>query len=464
MTDWCPDLASSNAPRYLAIAECIEADVKSGLLSAGDRLPAQRELAGQLGLDFTTVARGYAEARRRGVISSQVGSGTYVSSQTNAQVSQAARTITPRSCPPDHSMNLPPEPTDPTLLARMQSGLAKLSADLVPLLRYQNLETSDTDLLAAETWLKQSDFSPDPQAILFSPGAQAALAGILATLTQAGDCIACEAITYPGIRSLCALTGIELIGLKTDDDGIDPEAFQAACEAQSLKALYVNPTLNNPTTRTIPAQRRRELAAVAQKFGVAVLEDDAYGPLAPDKPLPFAAIAPDLTWYIGSLSKCIGSGLRLAFVQAPTKSAAWNASRALRTANVMPSPLMVALATRWIEDGTANELLNFVRKDSVTRQSMAAERLSNLKVCADPSAFHLWLELPAGWTRSIFVSQMRNQQIGIVESDAFTVTGAPEEAVRVCLGGPTDHTQLGSALDVIAQTLENSPQSASAFF
>jgi DNA-binding transcriptional regulator YhcF (GntR family) len=80
MTEWCPDLSASNAPRYAAIADAIEADIRAGRLSPGDRLPAQRQLAARLGLDFTTVARGYTEARRRGVISSMVGSGTFVTS------------------------------------------------------------------------------------------------------------------------------------------------------------------------------------------------------------------------------------------------------------------------------------------------------------------------------------------------------------------------------------------------
>jgi DNA-binding transcriptional regulator YhcF (GntR family) len=83
MTDWCPDLSRSAAPRYLALADSIEEDIASGVLKTGDRLPAQRRLAVQLGLDFTTVARGYNEARRRGVISSLVGSGTFVSGDKN---------------------------------------------------------------------------------------------------------------------------------------------------------------------------------------------------------------------------------------------------------------------------------------------------------------------------------------------------------------------------------------------
>src|ERR1700730_11234553 len=78
MNEWTPDLAGSDKPRYLAIADILAADIRNGRLAIGDRLPAQRKLAGRLELDFTTVARGYAEAQKRGLIESHVGRGTYV--------------------------------------------------------------------------------------------------------------------------------------------------------------------------------------------------------------------------------------------------------------------------------------------------------------------------------------------------------------------------------------------------
>ncbi len=78
MNDWFPDLSHSAKPRYLAIADIIADDVKSGRLADGDRLPPQRALAKRLSIDFTTVARGYVEAQRRGLIDSRVGQGTFV--------------------------------------------------------------------------------------------------------------------------------------------------------------------------------------------------------------------------------------------------------------------------------------------------------------------------------------------------------------------------------------------------
>ena len=464
MTDWCPDLSASNAPRYIAIADAIEADLRAGKLTPGDRLPAQRQLAGMLGLDFTTVARGYTEARRRGAISSLVGSGTFVTGTGTPPGGPLPVRDGNRGTSPDFSMNLPPEPEAPELIGRMREGLAAVSADIVPLLRYQTFDPDAPDRLAAARWLGGTGLASQPEEILFAAGSQAALASILMTIARPGERIACERITYPGIRSLCGQMQLDLLGLPQDDDGVDPDAFRHACKAGRLRALYLNPTIQNPTTRTITEQRRKELARIAQHHGVAILEDDPYGMLSRNAPPPFAALAPDVTWYVGSLSKCIGAGLRLAYVTAPDRSAGWQFARVQRTSSVMVSPLTARLATRWIEDGTAKALLRHVRSESAARQTLAARYLKDFVFRADPDGFHLWLELSNGWTRSAFVSQMRSQPIGFAESDPFTVGGPAGEAVRLCLGGPVDRARIESALSVIGETLATSPEKTSAYF
>ena len=175
---------------------------------------------------------------------------------------------------------------------------------------------------------------------------------------------------------------------------------------------------------------------MAQRYNVPIVEDDAYGFIPQHSPAPLAAMAPDLTWHIGGLAKCIGAGLRLAYVVAPDTKAVWPFVSAMRANNVMASPLMMALATRWIEDGTADAILRFIRSEAAARQEMAAAILTKESFSADPIAFNLWLPLAHGWTRSTFGSHMRTSGIGVVASDAFTVDSAPQEAVRVCLGGP----------------------------
>ena len=466
MKDWLPDLTRSSSPRYLAIADLIEIDLRNGVLSAGDRLPPQRELARRLEIDFTTVARGYVEAQKRGLIESHVGRGTFVTGRQNpgAKGFSMPDPDPRRAGTADFSMNMPPEPDDPALLARMREGLVAVSADLPALLRYQPFGGAAMDRQAAAAWLARRGLMPPLERIFVSPGAHPALHAILGLLARPGESILSETITYPGIRSLSAQLGLSLSGVAMDEHGILPDAFDEACRRVKPKALYLNPTLQNPLTLTMPETRRREIAAIVRTHRVAVIEDDAYGFLPAEAPPPFAALLPDLTWHIGGLSKCLGAGLRLAYVVAPDNKAAWPYASAMRANTVMASPLGMALATRWIEDDTADAILAFLRAEAAARQNLVAGLLLAGSYRADPLSFHIWLPLGKGWTRSTFVSHMRGAGIGIVASDAFTVEGAAPEAVRVCLGGPLSREELGNAQDFMAHALEGSPERAASFF
>jgi DNA-binding transcriptional MocR family regulator len=243
-----------------------------------------------------------------------------------------------------------------------------------------------------------------------------------------------------------------------DRDGIDPDAFADACVRLKPKALYLNPILQNPTTLTVPVERRNAIVAVARRHRVPIVEDDAYGFIPVRAPAPFAAIASDVTWHVAGLAKCIGAGIRAAYVIAPDAQSGWPFLAAVKAANVMASPFTVALATRWIEDGTADAILDFIRTETAARQALASAILPPASFRADPISFNIWLQLPQAWTRSAFAGQMRASGIGVVPSDAFTVEGTPPEAARVCLGGPAPRQAVRHALEFIAHTLAEAPE------
>src|SRR5262245_42814509 len=295
MADWSPNLSRLGKPRYLAIADAIAEDIRNGKLAPSDRLPPQRKLARRLDIDYTTVARGYVEAQKRGLIESRVGQGTFVRAS-------AKRRHTPMARHPeivDLSMNLPPEPDDLELLDRMQDGLEAVGRNLVSLLRYQGFGGVQADKDAASNWLSRRALVPQQDRLFIVPGAHAALLGILGLLARPGDVILSEDLTYPGRRAIAAQLGLTLVGLAMDGEGVDADAFEAACGRDAPKALYLNPTLLNPTTHTISARRRLAIANVARRFGVPIVEDDPYGVLLADGPAPFATVAPDLTWHVG---------------------------------------------------------------------------------------------------------------------------------------------------------------------
>ncbi len=455
MADWRPDISNSDKPRYLAIADAIADDIVAGRLVLGDRLPPQRKLAKRLDIDFTTVARGYVEAQKRGLIESKVGQGTFVRDKPRPR--RTSQALPPR--PVDLSMNLPPEPDDPELIARMQAGVEYVTRDIVALLRYQGFGGSQADKDAASSWLGRRALVPAQDRVFVSPGAHPALVGIVSILAKPSETILCEAITYPGIRSIAAQLGVELVGLPMDDDGIEPQALVDACKKRKPKAIYLNPTLQNPTTLTIPDERRREIVTIARRFHIPIIEDDAYGfiPEHGHGHSPFAAIAPDITWHVAGLAKCIGAGLRAAYVVAPDTRSAWPFASALRAATVMASPFTVALVTRWIEDGTADTMLRFIRAETTARQMLAAKIMPKGAYRGDLLSFNIWVPLPKPWTRSAFVEHMRSTGIGVVGSDAFVVSGQVPEAVRICIGGPVDRMKVASALEYVAHALVETP-------
>jgi len=446
---WTPDLARFGKPHYRAIADAIADDVRHGRLRVGDRLPPQRDLAERLGLNFTTVARGYIEAQRRGSVASRVGQGTFVAGQSQRPHVAARPSVV------DLTMNVPPEPEERALLDRMQAGFQKVTRDLPTLLRYQGFGGTYIQREAATRFLRPRGVVVEPERLVICPGTHVAFQAVLQSLTQPGDTMLCEALTYPAIRTIAQRMGLKLVGVPIDGEGIDPDAFEALCREHAPKVLYLNPTLLNPTTATMPEERRLRTIAVARAHDVTILEDDAYSALFRRPPAAFVTLAPDITFHVASLSKCVGAGLRIAYLVAPDQRRLWPVTGYLRTTCVMASPMTTALSTLWIEDGTATAVVEAVRRETAARQKIAAQALAGLMHRTDPHAFHLWLSLPEPWQRSAFAAKMRTSDLSIVVSDAFTVAGDPEQAVRISLGGVLSRAELRTSLDYLVHVVEH---------
>jgi len=452
---WANRIHRSERPTYHAIADAIDEDIQSGHLRSEQKLPALRTVARALGINFTTAARGYAEAADRGLIRGRPGSGSYVRGEV-------ASTPVKRSSPIgviDMSMNMPPEPHDPDLMNRLRSGFASLveEEDLYGLLRYQEFGGTMVDREAAASWLSNRLTGVDPANVLICPGAHGALLGLFAALARSGDSIACEAVTYPGIKGIAAHLGVRLVGLSTDTQGMDPEAFAALCASDPPKALYINPTLNNPTTVTMPLERRRAIAEVAQRYGIPIIEDDPYGCLPEQRPAPIATMAPHLTFYVAGLAKVLGPGLRIGFLVLPNVRYTARLNSTLSGLAVMANPAMIRLATRWIEDGTVRAMTRAIREESRARQLLAREVLEGMDYRAQPDGFHLWLTVPAPWTRVELGNRLRSCGVPAVVSDTFTMRGPAPEAVRICLGGASSRTECHRHLEIIHDAIEYLP-------
>lgn len=455
-TTWLPAIRKANGPLYIAIADAIAGDIAEGRLCEGTRLPPQRTLASALGIDFTTVSRAYNEARHRGLVEGRVGQGTYVKARRMKGLQPAADGLV------DMSMNLPPLFDDAALTMRLWSDINSLQGEhgLDLLMRYQAAGGALHNRAVGAGWLRPRLGEIPPERVLICAGAQSALLAAISSLVRPGETIASEAIAYPGLRALAAHLGIELLGVAVDRNGMMPEQLEAVCRSKKLKVLYCNPTLHNPTTSTLSLERRKAIVAIARSHGVTIIEDDAYGALPVSAPTPLAALAPDLVYHIAGLAKCLSPALRIAYLVVPDRQSCVRLEGAIRATSGMAPPFNAAVATRWIEDGTAAEVLGAIRREVTIRQAMVSRLLPTDIVQTDQEGFHLWLHLPPPWTRGDFSGRLRASGISVVASDAFALGPAPE-AVRLGLGAARTHEELQRSLMTIADLIEQSPAASS---
>ncbi|WP_239353298.1 PLP-dependent aminotransferase family protein [Microvirga sp. ACRRW] len=453
-----PQIEAERGPKYLAIAEALLADVRSGRLKPGHRLPPQRMLAKELGVDLTTVTRAFNEARRMGLIEANAGRGSFVSGKSREGE------VAPSSGAPivDLSMNMPPQPVEARLRERIQDGIAGVLSSPQGLLclHYQESVGAKPDRIAATQWLEPRLGVIPVDRVVVAAGAQTALYAIVRVLTQAGDAICVPDLTYPGLKAIADQLKVKLIPAAMDGEGLVPEALEELCRRERLKAVYCVPTIHNPATVTMSHERREMIAEVARRNGIAIVEDDAYGALPTHAPKPIAALAPEITWHIATLSKCVTPALRTAYVVTPGLPDTLRLAAEIRAMTLMMPPLMSALASQWILDGTMNAITSAIRKESAARQAIAHRVLKGLEFQAHPEGHHLWLTLPERWRKSELSIHARQSGLALVPSEAFAVGPAPD-AIRVSLGAAQSQIVLERGLKLLATVLSQGPNTLS---
>ena len=455
MTIWQPDLDRFPGPRYRAIAEALAHDMHAGRLRPGDRLPTHRDLAWHLKVTVGTVSRAYAEAERRGLITGEIGRGTFIrGKETPAPSAQAAE----RSAEPSALLNLAqnhPIPGDEAALFAETLRAIADEPDIGELLRYQNHTGLPPARAAGAAWLSLTGAPAVAEQVLVAAGGQHCLATLLGALTNPGDVVATEAMTYPGLKAACQLRQVRLEGIAVDADGILPDAFAAACRQWPIRMLYLTPNISNPLGGVLPLERRQSLVEIARRHDVLIVEDDVYGFLV-DRPLPFAALAPERTFLVTSLSKIAAPGLRIGYILAPADRVD-RLALAVRSTIWMVPPLMVEIATRWISGGIAERLAVTKRREAAQRQ-MLARRVLGPDVMGHPNAYHLWLPLEERWRASEFVTEARRLGIAVSGANTFTVGRvAPMNGVRVCLGTVADLGTLERALTTLRDLRDAGP-------
>lgn len=441
---------AGDVPIYRQIADRIADEINEGRLSIGDRLPPQRDIARMAGVNLTTVTRAFADLQQRGLVESRPGRGSIIA--------DPSITASFKSSPVDEQGFIDLSVNRPATTGYLEA-LATLLPHLADDRRYmalQDFHAPEGPMWAREAlslWLAPVTGTSDPSQVIMTNGAQHGLSCVLGALARPGDTILSDAITYHGIVALCRSLDLVLKPVAMDREGMRPDAFEAACMAHKPSVVFLVPTLHNPTTITLSAERRAALAAIARKHHVLIIEDDVYRPLKAEAPPAFVASDPDMTIYIGGLSKSVAPGLRLGAVVAP-KPMVSDIAAMLRINCWSTSPLNALIATRMIEDGLVTRIIAGQRSEFGERQAIVREILSGFDVMTDDVSTHFWLQLPDPWHGNAFARAASQVGVGVLSGEVFTIgRDSVAHAVRVNVGAARSRGDLRRALEALRDIL-----------
>jgi DNA-binding transcriptional MocR family regulator len=307
-------------------------------------------------------------------------------------------------------------------------------------------------------WLaKMTGEAVDPARLIITNGAQHALLCAILATCKSGDTLACEQLTYAGLKVVAPTLGIHLLPLAMDRDGIIPEELARACAANSIRGLVCVPNLQNPTTITMPAERRERIAHIARSNNIVVIEDDVYGALAQNGLPALRTFYPEGVLTLTGISKSLGPGLRVGAVIAAEQYHP-GLTNAVRATAWMASPIDVSVVVEMMHTGLADDIVARNQDELKKRALIVSDALAMLGCHVDSRSPHAWLELPEPWTKEQFLTWLASAHIQALPSDTFVVGREfVSHAVRLSLTCLKDRSELQDAVRRIAIALQNGP-------
>jgi DNA-binding transcriptional MocR family regulator len=438
---WMPRLANIEANAAERLVFALADDIIEGRLTAGARLPAHRDLAWKLGVGLGTVTKAYAVLERRGLTRSVKGRGTFVALREAHNDRQI-----------DLSSNAPPATLNPRILAKTLTGIArKIDADHFNLYAPPAGHVEHRRVVAR--WLETLGLPADPSHLVLTSGARQALSLAFDLACGPHGLLLTERITYPGALALLRRKGCRMQGVEIDAEGMVPEALAEALggtKPHGGRAVYLTPTLHNPTTATMGAVRRQAIVDICRRAGVWIIEDGVYA--ASDAgSRPLAALAPDISLHVNGLSKSLGPGLQIGVLALPAglKDAA---EQLLQDVPMAPSALSCAVVEDWLTTGVISSIQRDLRHEARRRSGLAVSLFGTGDIVSHPDAYNVWLPMERE-AANRFVSIAAASGIRLTPPGTMMVE--PEDqisGIRLCLGGPS-FDDLTGALTLLAGLL-----------
>lgn len=451
-----------DVPLFLQLARALSDDVRRGRLKPGANLPGSRTLAQTLGIHRNTVLAAYQELEAEGWITTSPARGTFVSEALPESLPRRA-TRTARAEPPARTaFELGPPLANP-LLPKPPKGVLALGGG-VPDLR---LVPSSALARAYRRALKMHgrtvlDYAAHPaghpklragiaemvstlravaasaDSVVITRGSQMALDLVARALVRPGDVVAVEALGYRPAWAVLRLAGATLAPIPVDAQGLDVDALGALLAKQKIRAVYLTPHHQYPTTAVLSPGRRLKLLQLAQAHRLALLEDDYDHEFHYEgRPvLPLASADPaGAVIYIGTLSKILAPGLRLGFIVAPPPLVErLTALRAI--VDRQGDQALECAVAELLEDGEVQRHARRMRRIYVERREALGEALRTqlgdaLQFELPAGGISLWARAAPGIDVDAWAARALAQGAAFYPASRFAFDGQPRPAARL---------------------------------
>lgn len=426
---------------YLALAAAIEEDILAGVLTPGTKLPPQRELADFLDLDFTTVTRAYNLCREKGLIYGVTGRGTFVA----ARDAGGSETI---DCAVVHGF---PEIGADDIAAAARAVIAGERASR--LFSYRDRDGSESAVRAGRLWLKLCGADAPSERIAVFPGAQGAISAVLFSLFRPGDAVAVDEFTYANFISLARLAHLKLVAIASDRNGMRADLLTEAAKRFGIKGVFLMPCSANPTGLTLSERRKAEIARIAVRENLLVIEDDARLCLPEPGERTIFALAPENTVYIAGSTRNIAPGLRATFCAFPRRLSA-QITGALHHLTIKAGALDSEILAEVILSGGAERILQKKAQAARSANSIFEREFPHAPKAPATAMFRV-LPLPGTSGRGQEIeSRCREAGVAVCHSDRFAVgPGRHDAFLRVSVSSAASPARLRKGLRLLAKAV-----------
>ncbi len=464
-TTWQPDLTQYPGTKYLGLSRALRDAIRSGELPAGSQLPTVRDLAWRLHLTPGTVARAYQLATQEGLLAATVGRGTFVAAQM-PRLGPTQALYTERITGPNTGLvdlRPPQVPEVGQAEAFREALLAMAEGVTTGWLDYTSQRAEAPLRAEVVKWMGDRILGPlSPDDIALANGGQNAIGLILdCCLRGERPTVLIEELAYPGFRYSARAARADVVGIEIDEEGIVPEALEAACRRHGAQVLCLTTEAQNPTTGRMPLDRRLAIAGIARAFDLQIVEDDCYSVSESNIP-SMRALAPERVWVIGSVSKTISAALRFGYVACPAGMGEAGRLAAQHSFYALSRPV-AEMCLRLFSSGAAAQIRSRVQAEFADRLQSMVNHLGGYDLCWQHGVPFVWLRMPLGWRASAFTRMAEAEGVLVRPADEYALIGgrAPN-AVRLAISGNLPREDFEAALEILARLLRNPPSDLAA--